>query len=58
MPYGFSKSGTMTAIGSEKYVARMVPLKDVDKIRVMAFESLHESILVERAVTHSARRVS
>ncbi|MFC7522063.1 hypothetical protein ACFQS6_22925 [Xanthomonas populi] len=48
----------MTAIGSEKYVARMVPLKDVDKIRVMAFESLHESILVERAVTHSARRVS
>ncbi|WP_355581368.1 hypothetical protein [Xanthomonas cannabis] len=40
VPYGFSKSRTMTASGPEIYVERMVPLKDVGKIRVMALESL------------------
>jgi len=58
VPYGFSKSRTMTPAGPEVYVERVVPLKDVGKVRVMALESLHESILIERAATHYARRGS
>ncbi|KGE52242.1 hypothetical protein WCN79_12415 [Xanthomonas axonopodis pv. vasculorum] len=58
VPYGFSKSRAMTDAGPEVYVERIVPLKDVGKVRVMALESLHESILVERAATHYARQVS
>ncbi|ACD58997.1 hypothetical protein PXO_00794 [Xanthomonas oryzae pv. oryzae PXO99A] len=58
MPYGFSKSRAMTDAGPEVYVERMVPLKDVGKVRVMALESLHESLLIERAATHYARHLS
>ncbi|PPU73651.1 MULTISPECIES: hypothetical protein [Xanthomonas] len=56
VPYGFSKSRAMTDAGPEVYVERMVPLKNLGRVRVMALESLHESILVERAATHYAHR--
>ncbi|KAB7771120.1 hypothetical protein [Xanthomonas maliensis] len=58
VPYGFSKSRTMTASGPEIYVERMVPLKNVGKIRVMALESLQESLLAERAERHYAHQLS
>ncbi|HBK46336.1 MAG TPA: hypothetical protein DDZ67_07855 [Xanthomonadaceae bacterium] len=55
MPYGFSKSRTMTEAGPEVYVERVLALETVGKVRVMALESLNESILVERICGHYAR---
>ncbi|MEE7546101.1 hypothetical protein HF319_02745 [Xanthomonas sp. Kuri4-1] len=55
VPYGFSKSRAMTAAGPEVYVERMLALKEVGRVRVMALETMHESIVVERAAGHYAR---
>ncbi len=55
MPYGFSKSMAMTEGGPEVYVERTVAVRNLGNVRVMALESLHESILVERAASHYRR---
>ena len=49
VPYGFSKSRTMTEAGPEVYVERMVPLKDVAG-RTKFVPADHEWIQAARAV--------
>ena len=55
VPYGFSRSKTMTANGPEIYVERELQLEAVGKVRVMALESLQDHFVVERLADHYGR---
>lgn len=55
VPYGFSKSVAMGERGREVYVERVLALEAIGKVRVMALESMAESILVQRTARHYRR---
>lgn len=49
VPYGFRKTKTNTALGTEVYVEKMLSLSEIGTVRVMALQSMQESSLLERA---------
>ncbi|MDG2524295.1 hypothetical protein P6166_02840 [Stenotrophomonas sp. HITSZ_GD] len=55
VPYGFSRSMAMTEEGPEFYVERTLSLDRVGRVRVMALESLQDSLLAERLADHYAQ---
>ncbi len=55
VPYGFRKSRAMTEAGPEIYVQRVLALKEIGSVRVMALESMQESCVLERASGHFGR---
>lgn len=55
VPYGFSKSVAMSEAGREVYVERVLALDRIGKVRVMALESMTESIVVQRTAGHYRR---
>ncbi len=55
VPYGFSRSMAMTEGGPEFYVERTLSLERVGKVRVMALESLQDTLVAERLADHYAR---
>ncbi|HEY0333592.1 MAG TPA: hypothetical protein VGC74_07760 [Stenotrophomonas sp.] len=54
VPYGFSRSMAMTDHGPEIYVERVLSLEAVGKVRVMALETLQDTLVVERLADHYA----
>ncbi|PTA84220.1 hypothetical protein CWM66_28380 [Kosakonia sp. H7A] len=55
VPYGFSRSMAMTEEGPEFYVERTLSLARVGKVRVMALESLQDTLVAERLADHYGR---
>jgi len=55
VPYGFSRSMAMTEEGPEFYAERVLSLERFGKVRVMALESLQDTMVVERVADHYAR---
>ncbi|MEQ4576478.1 MAG: hypothetical protein ABN502_16290 [Gammaproteobacteria bacterium] len=55
VPYGFSKTVAMSEVGREVYVERVLALEEIGKVRVMALESMAESIVVQRTAGHYGR---
>lgn len=55
VPYGFRRSMAMTEEGPEFYAERVLSLERYGKVRVMALESLQDTLVVERISDHYTR---